>query len=85
MKTIPSLVAASWLLLGAQSLPAQEQAPVAVTISPSQKSYKVIDIGRLSVAQDHTPASTLEAVLNQLGADGWKVVATTGNFIILQR
>jgi hypothetical protein len=42
----------------------------------------VIDISQIAATKG-TPAQSLEAVLNDLAARGWRVVAVSGNTIIL--
>jgi hypothetical protein len=64
---------------------AQSPVPVPVSITPSVTAYKVIDMNQISVSPGKTPAETLEAGLNSLGSQGWKVVTTTGTLIILRR
>jgi hypothetical protein len=59
------------------------QAVVPVVISPTSHPYKVIDMGKVNIAVNQTPAGTLEIILNELGAQGWKVVTTSGSFVIL--
>lgn len=70
--------------INAQSVVSQ-QPPVAVIVNPSPKQYRVLDIGRFAVANGQTPAGTLEGILNEMGAQGWKVVATSGTFVILMQ
>jgi hypothetical protein len=66
----------------AQSVVSQ-QAPLSVIVNPSPKQYRVLDIGRFAVANGQTAAGTLEAILNEMGTQGWKVVATSGTFVIM--
>ena len=62
-----------------------QQPPVPVIVNPAPKQYRVFDIGRIPVAPGQTAASTLEGVLNQMGSQGWRVVATSGSFVILMQ
>jgi hypothetical protein len=68
-------------------LQAQEVAPqqvaVPVVVQPVNAQYKVIDIGQIAVPKGFTPAATLEAILNEMGVQGWKVVTVSGNYVIL--
>lgn len=64
---------------------AQQQAPVPVVITPTGAQYKVIDIAQIPVGNNQTPAATLEVLLNELAAQGWKVVTTSGTLIIFSR
>ena len=66
-------------------LAAPQQAPVPVIVNLAPQQYRVIDIGRFAVANGQTPAGTLEAILNEMGAQGWKAVTTSGTFIILMQ
>ena len=77
---ISRLIAGLSLLLilgGSSEGKAQQPVTVAANIS-----YKVIDISQIAVVKG-TPAQTLEAILNDLAARGWRVVAVSGNLIIL--
>ncbi|MGV3663669.1 MAG: hypothetical protein ACO1TE_26095 [Prosthecobacter sp.] len=60
-------------------------APVPVVITPSATQYKVIDLTKISLPANGTEAAVLERLLNELSAQGWQVVAPTGNLIILKR
>lgn len=66
-------------------LAAPLQAPVPVIVNPAPKQYRVLDIGRFAVANGQTPAGTLEAILNEMGSQGWRVVATSGTFVIMMQ
>ncbi len=70
--------------INAQSLVSQ-QPPLSVVVNPSPKQYRVLDIGRFAVANGQTAAGTLEAILNEMGTLGWKVVATSGTFVIMMQ
>ena len=78
-----ALVFRSPAIQAQQPEPQQAAVPVVVNAAPTQ--YKVIDIGTIAVAKGRTPAATLEAILNEMGAQGWKVAATSGNYVILMQ
>jgi len=94
MKTPLKLIAvvaavAAVVILGTlvtrSSLIQAQQPAVPVVVNPTPKQYKVVDIGQIPVAPGRNSAGTLEAVLNEMGAQGWRVVATSGSFVILMR
>lgn len=64
---------------------APQPSPLPVIVNPAPKQYRVIDIGRINVGLGQTPVATLEAILNEMGAHGWKVVATSGSFVIMMQ
>ena len=45
--------------------------------------YKVLDMSQVPLGKGMTSAQTLEAMLNELAAQGWRVVAISGSLIIL--
>lgn len=59
--------------------PAQQQAVI------HAEQYKVIDMSQVPVQGNGSAAGSLEAVLNDFGAQGWSVRTATGNAIILAR
>ena len=63
--------------------PVAQQAVMPVVISATVHPYKVIDMGKVAVGGNLTSAQTLEAILNEFGAQGWRVVTTSGSFVIL--
>ncbi|HRH96201.1 MAG TPA: hypothetical protein PLB55_09725 [Prosthecobacter sp.] len=65
-------------------LQAQEP-PVPVVITPSAVQYKVIDLGKVTLQAPGTEAAVLERLLNDMAAQGWQLVATSGTLIILKR
>ena len=73
------------VFIGAAVTEAQQTPPVPVVITPTDAVYKVIDVSRISVGSGQTPASTLENVLNDAAAQGWKVVTVSNSFLILGR
>ena len=73
------------LFIGAAVTEPQQTPPVPVVIAPTDAAYKVIDITRISVGSGQTPASTLENVLNDFAAQGWKLSSVSNSFIILSR
>lgn len=88
LKLITAVLVVS-ILGAAVAIRAQQAAPqpdpVSVIVNPSPKQYRVIDIQRIIVGLGQAPVATLEAVLNQMGAQGWKVVATSGSFVIMMQ
>ena len=62
-----------------------QQAPVSVVINPAPKQYRVIDLGVIPAAAGRTLAGSLEAILNEMGAQGWKLVTTTGNLVVMMQ
>lgn len=58
----------------------------AAPLSPSAlEQYRVIDANRIPVASARVAPATLEQVLNELGAEGWRVRTAMGTSIILAR
>ncbi|WP_265593459.1 hypothetical protein [Verrucomicrobium sp. BvORR034] len=54
--------------------------------APRIEQYKVVDISAVSVARaSGGPVGTLEAVLNGMAAEGWRLRETTGNYLIFAR
>ena len=45
--------------------------------------YKVIDMSQIPLGNGRTSAQMLEAMLNEMAAQGWRVVAISGSLIIL--
>lgn len=79
--TLPVILAAVVFLIPCGgSLRAQGQQP---PLAVAGAKYKVIDISQISLGNGMTAAQTLEALLNNLAAQGWRVVAISGNLIIL--
>ena len=64
---------------------AQDAAPAPVVVVPTAATYTVLDITRINLGRNQDPAQTLEAILNELAAEGWRVVTTAGSFIILSK
>ena len=62
-----------------------QQAPVPVVINPAPRQYRVIDISQIAVANGRTASGTLEAILNEMGAQGWRVVTTSGSLVIMMQ
>ena len=62
-----------------------QQAPVPVIINPAPKQYRVIDLGVIPAANGRTLAGSLEVILNEMGLQGWKLVTTTGNLVIMMQ
>jgi Domain of unknown function (DUF4177) len=60
------------------SVPAQQPAPAL-----AGPAYKVIDISQIPVGNGMAAAQTLEVMLNELASKGWRVVAISGNLIVL--
>ena len=88
MKTYMSCLFACSLLAAAtiaQGQQAQSLDPVPVVIAPVQLQYKVIDLGRIAPGANMAASDTLELILNQMAAQGWKVVTSSGSFLILSR
>lgn len=57
-----------------------------VQTAPRMEQYKVVDISTVSVARaSGGPVGTLEAVLNGLAAEGWRLREATGNYLIFAR
>ncbi len=79
------LTAALAVVVDPPNSTAQQQAPGPAGITPGGAQYKVIDIAQIPVANNQTPAGTLEIVLNELAAQGWRVVTTSGTLIIFSR
>jgi hypothetical protein len=59
---------------------AQRQA----TVSPAEQ-YRVMDTAMIPVKNAKDTATAFENTLNELGAEGWRVRAGAGNYIILAR
>ena len=59
--------------------------PVPVVVNPAPKQYRVIDISRLASNNSTSLAGTLENGLNELGNQGWTLVAVSGSFLIMMR
>lgn len=79
--TLPVILATVVFLIPcgqSHSVPAQQPAPAV-----AGARYKVIDISQIPVGNGMAAAQTLEALLNDLAAKGWRVVAISGNLIIL--
>jgi Domain of unknown function (DUF4177) len=79
--TLPFILATVVFLIPcgeSHSVPAQQPAPAV-----GGARYKVIDISQIPVGNGMAAAQTLEAMLNELAAKGWRVVAISGNLIIL--
>ena len=79
--TLPVILATVLFLIpcgDSRSVPAPQPAPAV-----AGASYKVIDISQIPVGNGMAAAQTLEALLNDLAAKGWRVVAISGNLIIL--
>ena len=92
LKPISAVVAAiivgvalgKWPTIHAQTADFQ-QGPTAVVVNPGPKEYRVIDITQIPVNVTLTFPRALESGLNQMGGQGWQVVAATGNLLILMR
>ena len=79
--TVPVILASLMFLIpcgDSRSVPAQQPAPAL-----AGPTYKVIDISQIPVGNGMAAAQTLEVMLNELAAKGWRVVAISGNLIIL--
>ena len=89
MKTNTPGLLFGFILLALSSLAplsqAQQTDPVRVVITPTQIQYRVLDLAHIAPGTNLSSAQTLEQILNELGAQGWKVVTTSGSFIILSR
>ena len=72
------------LLQEAQGQQTVIASPEAIAAAPAAQ-YRVIDIGRVAVLKGRCPAETLEIILNAQAGEGWRVVTTSGAFIILTR
>jgi hypothetical protein len=73
------------LLLGrVGSGEAPRPATTTVIASPTEQ-YRVIDASQIPIANRQNAPGTLETVLNELGADGWRVRTAMGSSIILAR
>ena len=70
---------------GANGQQPLESGPVPVVITPTRLQYKVLDLGRIAPGANMAASDTLEGILNQMAAQGWKVVSSTGSFLILSR
>lgn len=57
-----------------------------VPTAPRIEQYKVVDISTIPVARaSGGPVGTLEAVLNGLATEGWRLREATGNYLIFAR
>lgn len=59
--------------------------PFPTVTAPPPEQYRVIDTSTIPVANRQSGPGTLENVLNQLGAEGWRVRTTMGSTIILAK
>jgi|GEM_PF-3339436 len=73
------------LLLFTPAGNAQQPGPVPVVITSRGLQYKVVDMSQIIMSGNQSAAGTLETLLNNLGAQGWKVVSTYGSLLILSR
>ncbi len=64
---------------------AQQQGPIPVVITPRQLQYKVVDTARIVPGANQSVAGTIENILNEAAAQGWKLVSISGSLIILSR
>ena len=88
MKLLHLLSLALVFLAAFNPLDAQESqppAPVSVVIAPTQGQYRVLDLGRIAPGTNLSASDTLQGILNQMAAQGWKVVTATGSYLILSR
>ena len=70
----------------AQNVVADAPPSAAVQAAPRIEQYKVVDISAVPVARaSGGPVGTLEAVLNGLAAEGWRLREATGNYLIFVR
>jgi hypothetical protein len=58
---------------------------VTTITAPAVEQYRVLDASQIPIANRQNAPSTLENVLNELAADGWRVRTTMGSTIILAR
>ena len=71
-------------LIHAQTADSQ-QVPVSVVVNNTPRQYRVIDITQIPNGNNLTFPRTLENTLNEMGSQGWKLVAATGNLLIMMR
>lgn len=70
----------------AQSVVVEAPPGAMVPTAPRIEQYKVVDISTVSVARaSGGPVGTLEAVLNGLATEGWRLREATGNYLIFAR
>ena len=73
------------MALGTSSSQAQQQGPIPVVIAPRQLQYRVVDTAHILPGANQTVAGTIENLLNEAAAQGWKLVTISGSLIILSR
>ena len=71
-------------VIPAQSANAQT-VPVPVIVNPVPKQYRVIDISRLPTYNAQNLAESFEKGLNDMGNQGWILVAVSGSYLIMMR
>lgn len=81
---IAGVVLVKWPLIHAQTVDSQ-QGPVSVVVNNMPKQYRVIDISKIPTGYNVTLPQTLENGLNEMGSQGWQLVAATGNLLIMMR
>ena len=92
LKPVSAVVAAiivggvlvKWPLIHAQTTD-PPQGPVSVVVNNMPKQYRVIDITQIPYGINMTFPRTLENGLNDMGRQGWQLVAATGNLLIMMR
>jgi hypothetical protein len=94
MKTSPAniaMIALAALLVGF-AIPqlSSVEVPQTTTIvpqvnAPPVEQYLVVDTSRVPVGSAGKAAPTLEAILNEAGAQGWRVRSTLPPFVIFAR
>ena len=62
-----------------------QRGPVPVIVNPAPKQYRVIDISRLPTYISTNLTGNIENGLNDLGKQGWTLVAVSGSYLIMMR
>lgn len=76
------LIALGLIINPSQAVQTQQEA-VPLVNQQGAGQYKVIDIGQISVARGGSASGTLEVILNDAAAQGWRVAAGSGSYVIM--
>ncbi len=76
-----AITATAWFVPHLGALKAQTQ--TAAVAPAAAMRYRVIDMNKIPLLNAKTPAESLEAMLNDLSAQGWSFVTISGTLIVL--
>ena len=85
MKTalhLPLLITVAALLIPCGVWWSQAQSNIQSAPVSVRANYRVVDLSKLTVEKGRTAVQSIEGVLNEMAAQGWRLVAISGDLVI---